>query len=191
MDSVSAELTEIPKPKAQITSSKPKFELVICVLGIGIWVVGFVPACSSVPPLQNTKSSPDAVAAAVLDALARMDEAALEALALNDAEFRAHVWPELPASSPERNLPYSYVWGDLHQKSRIRLSETLARSGGIPYELRGVMFGGKTEYPSYVVHRDATMRVRDASGVEQDIRVSGSMIEKDGAWKVFSYVVDE
>lgn len=148
-------------------------------------------ACSSAPPLQHTFPSAEAVASAVLDALARKDEAALAALALNDAEFRAHVWPELPASRPERNLPYSYVWGDLHQKSRIRLSETLARSGGLRYQLRGVTFGGKTEYPSYIVHRDATMRVRDASGVEQDIRVSGSMIEKDGAWKVFSYVVDE
>lgn len=154
-------------------------------------VVVLSAACNSAPPLQNTRPSPDAVAAAVLDALARKDEAALEALALNDAEFRAHVWPELPASRPERNLPYSYVWGDLHQKSRAGLSQTLARHGGVRYELRGVTFGGETKYPSYVVHRGATMRVRDASGAEQDIRVSGSMIEKDGAWKVFSYVVDD
>ena len=127
----------------------------------------------------------------MLDALARNDQAALDALALNDAEFRAHVWPELPASRPERNLPYSYVWGDLHQKSRLALGETLANHGGVRYDLVGVSFGGETQYPSYVVHRAATMRVRNASGAEQDIRVSGSMIEKDGAWKVFSYVVDD
>jgi hypothetical protein len=158
------------------------FALLVLVLSV---------ACSSAPPLQNTRSSAEAVASAVLDALARKDRASLEALALTDAEFRAHVWPELPASRPERNLPYSYVWGDLHQKSEISLSQTLATHGGVRYQLRGVTFGGETEYPSYVVHRAATIRVREASGVEQDIRVSGSMIEKDGVWKVFSYVVDD
>jgi hypothetical protein len=148
-------------------------------------------ACSSVPPLQNTRVSAEQVAAAVLDALARTDRPALEALALNDAEFRAHVWPELPASRPERNLPYSYVWGDLHQKSQIGLSQTLAAHGGVRYELISVRFGGQTKYPSAVVHRAAIMRVRDTSGAERELRVSGSMIEKDGAWKVFSYVVDD
>jgi hypothetical protein len=165
--------------------------IVICVVGVGVWGLGFAPACSAPPPLQNTQPSAEAVASAVLDALARKDEAALAALALDDAEFRAHVWPGLPASRPERNLPYSYVWGDLHQKSRAGLSQTLARYGGVRYDLRGVTFEGQTQYPGYVVHRGATMRVRDAAGMEQDIRVSGSMIEKDGTWKVFSYVVDD
>jgi hypothetical protein len=160
-------------------------------LGFGIWVLGFAPACSGPPPLQNTRSSARAMASAVLDALSRNDRPALEALALNDAEFRAHVWPELPASRPERNLPYSYVWGDLHQKSQLGLAETLAAHGGRRYELIDVRFGGETKYPSYVVHRAATMRVRDASGGDREIRVSGSMIEKQGGWKVFSYVVDD
>jgi len=61
----------------------------------------------------------------------------------------------------------------------------------VRHDLIGVRFGGETKYPSYVVHRAATMRVRDASGADREIRVSGSMIEKEGAWKVFSYVVDD
>ena len=127
----------------------------------------------------------------MLDALARSDRQSLDALALNDAEFRNHVWPELPAARPERNLPYSFVWGDLHQKSRMALGGTLAAHGGVRYELRGVTFDGMTRYPGYVVHRQVTLSVRDSSGKERDIRVCGSMLEKDGRWKVFSYVVNE
>ena len=39
-------------------------------------------------------------------------------------------------------------------------------------------------------HRETTLRVRDDSGMELDLRVFGSMLEQGGVWKVFSYVVD-
>lgn len=150
----------------------------------------FSGACRSTPPLENTKSSPETLATSVLDALARKDRAALEALALNEQEFRDHVWPELPAARPERNLPFSYVWGDLHQKSQVGLGAALRAHGGQAYTLREVTFGEDTTYESYRVRRAATFHVRDEAGANLDLRVCGSMIEKDGRWKVFSYVVD-
>jgi hypothetical protein len=148
-------------------------------------------ACSSAPPLANSHPSAEALATAVLAALAAKDLPALEALALDDREFRNHVWPELPAARPERNLPYSYVWGELNQKSRIALSEVLAGHGGMHDQLHKVTFAGATRYPSYTVHREATLHITDASGEQREIRVCGSMLEKDGVWKVFSYVVDD
>jgi hypothetical protein len=150
-----------------------------------------VVGCRSTAPLANADASAEGLATAVLEALARNDRAALEALALSEDEFRAHVWPELPAARPERNLPFSYVWGDLRQKSRLRLAQTLREHGGTALTLLDVTFSSETKYPSYVVHREATFRVRDAAGTESEVRVCGSMLEKDGAWKVFSYVVDE
>jgi hypothetical protein len=127
----------------------------------------------------------------VLEALARNDRAALEAMALSEQEFRNHVWPELPAARPERNLPFSYVWGDLRQKSTGALSETLSRHGGRRYKLVRVAFSNQTDYPSYRVHRESTLHVRDAAGKEHTLRVCGSFIEKAGVWKVFSFVVDD
>ena len=147
-------------------------------------------ACTGAPPLANTQNSPAALAAAVLDALAANDRMRLEALALNETEFRDHVWPRLPASREERNLPFSYVWGDLRQKSRESLTKTLHEHGGRRYKLVDVIFNGETGYGDFVVHRDAAFVVTDAAG-ERPIRVSGSMIEQDGGWKVFSYVVDD
>ena len=147
--------------------------------------------CSRVSALADTHPGPEPLAKAVLDALSRKDRAALEAIALNGQEFRDHVWPELPAAKPERNLPLSYVWGDLRQKSAAALSETLARQGGRKYELVRVEFTGRTDYATYRVHREATLHVRDAEGKGHALRVCGSFIEKDEVWKVFSYVVDD
>lgn len=144
------------------------------------------------PPLANARASADELARAVLDAVARRDEAALMALALSEQEFRAHVWPSLPAARPERNLPFSYVWGELRQKSDTFLTGTLAAHGGRSYELLRVRFAGTpTEYAAFRVHGDAAFVVRDLPHGEQELRLCGSMIEKDGVWKVFSYVIDD
>jgi len=148
-------------------------------------------ACGRVPPLVDTYPGAESLAEAVLEALARKDRSALEGMALSEREVRDHVWPELPASRPERNLPFSYVWGDLHQKSLGALSETLARHGGRRYDLVRVTFNGQTDYQSFRVHREAAFHIRDTAGQEQTIRVCGSFIERDGAWKVFSFVVDD
>ena len=163
------------------------FRRSVLVMALGAVVVT---GCSRVPPLANTFSSPESLASSVLDALARNDRARLDAVAVTEQEFRDHVWPDLPAARPERNLPFSYVWGDLHQKSTLSLARTLQTHGGKRYELTHVTFSGKTSYGTYVVHRDAAFEVMSDSGAAENVRVCGSFLEKDGVWKVFSYVVD-
>ena len=128
----------------------------------------------------------------MLDALARRDETALRALALNDAEFRAHVWPALPAARPERNLPFSFVWGDLRQKSDAFLRGTLAAHGGRRYALIRLTFArSPTEYTGFRVHGDPVVDVRDHDGAVKPLRLSGSFIDINGEWKVFSYVTGD
>lgn len=146
---------------------------------------------SAAAPLAHTMHSPDALARAVLAALAGRDEGRLQALALTEPEFRARVWPELPASRPERNLPLAYVWGGLKQKSDRELKATLSTLGGQSFELRGVEFtGGTTHYRTFTVSRRAELVVADAEGAERRIRVFGSVLRADGRVKVFSYVTD-
>ena len=162
-------------------------------MGAVLVVVLLCQGCSqSSSLLGNAHSSSQALAAAVLDAIARRDVATLRGLALNEQEFREHVWPELPASRPERNLPFSYVWGDLRQKSETSLTQTMARHGGRRYTLVSLRFAGETtRYPSYTVYRETILKVRDDQAIEGDLRVFGSSLEKDDTWKVFSYVVDD
>ena len=152
----------------------------------------FAAGCSRVPPLANTHDSAAVLMAQVLEALAARDRTRLEALAIDEGEFRDHVWKLLPASRPERNLPMSYVWGDLHQKSQASLSRTLAALGGQRAALVSVAFDGAPRpYGPLVIHEGTRLTVRRADGVEQQIRVCGSLAERDGRWKVFSYVVDD
>ena len=153
-------------------------------------MIAAVAGCGAQPPLGNTQGSAEAMAREVLNAFARGDEARLGALVISEQEFRDHVWPELPASRPERNLSFAYVWGDLRQKSEYSLQQALAEHGGQRYTLASVRFGRTTPYDSYIVHRDTVLTVRTKDDEEHDVRLFGSMIEKDGRWKVFSYVTD-
>ena len=142
-------------------------------------------------PLPNSSKSLDVLAHSVLDAVSRRDHTTLRALALNEEEFRRYVWPELPASRPERNTPFSYIWGDLRTKSDADLHEMLAAHGGRTYRLERVTFTGETtQYDSFVVHRDSTLEVRDPDGTRHTLQLFGSVIEKGGRFKVFSYAVD-
>lgn len=148
------------------------------------------PACGG-RELANTQPTPRDLAQAIISAVAARDEARLRALALDEQEFGEIVWPSLPAARPERNLPLSYVWGDLKQKSDQSLRATLAEHGGKKYELRDVKFAGSPrDYAGFRVHSDATFVVVDRGGTQADLRLCGSFIERDGRWKAFSYAFD-
>jgi hypothetical protein len=113
-------------------------------------------------------------------------------MALTEQEFEHRVWPGLPAARPERNLPWSYVWMDLQQKSTTMLQRQLAAHGGRRYELEAVRFeGSTTEHGTYRVHRNTVLTVRSAPGETLELRILGSMIEAEDGWKVFSYIVDQ
>lgn len=155
-------------------------------------LVSVLPACGRPPALADTQASPEALMREVLQAVERRDRSRLEALAISEAEFRDHVWEYLPASRPERNLPMSYVWGDLHQKSVGHLSRVLGESGGRHWELVSVRFEGQPRsYGPFVIHGAPKVRARTPGGEEQELTVCGSLLEQGGRWKVFSFVVDD
>ena len=142
-------------------------------------------------PLHHTFPSPEGLSRAVLTALADNDADTLRALALDEVEFRNAVWPDLPASRPERNVPFDYAWGDLHQKSNNAFRRLVARYGGRRYELVGVRFAGETtQYRSYKVHRETFLDLLDEEGEEVRLALFGSILERDGEFKLFSFVVD-
>jgi hypothetical protein len=139
----------------------------------------------------QTFESPAALAQAVLDALGQRDLERLEGLALSEAEFKQHVWPELPAARPERNVPMDYVWGDLSQKSRNSLRRTFAAHAGQKYELVAVIFDGETtQHETFTVQRKGRCVVRDGAGRERKLALFGSVLEHGGRYKLFSFVND-
>lgn len=145
------------------------------------------------PPLQHTFASPEAAAEAVLEAMHGGDLVRLRELAVSQEEFRAHVWPSLPASRRERNVPLEFAWSMLSQNSEGHLRQAVAALGGRPLMTpEAVQFLGEaTRYGDVTVHRRATVAARTRAGDPARLQVFGSMIEQGGRWKVFSYVVDD
>lgn len=163
------------------------------------WVLGLVlvgasvisPACSPRVALSHTVESLEEVARAVLLGLQRRDAGALRAISLSENEFHTLVWPKLPTSRPERNVPWDYVWKDLHSKSRLQLVARVNQFQDRGFQVVGVRFAGDTtDYETFRVHRATTLTLRDRDGHETTTRLFGSIIEQDGRYKVFSYVVD-
>lgn len=142
-------------------------------------------------PLRHTFPSPEALSRAVLTALAARDVDTLRALPLDETEFRDAVWPDLPASRPERNVPFDYAWSDLRQKSDNARRRLAARHGGRRYELVRVLFDAETtRYRTCEVHRETVLDLRDEEGEEVRLALFGSILEREGRFKLFSYVVD-
>lgn len=142
-------------------------------------------------PLEGASASPEALAAAVLDGFARKDRAALERLVISRQEFIDHVWPVLPASRPERNLSPQFVWDDLSGKSRLHLARNLTLPLPAGVRVSGIEFRGETtRYGALTIHRESVLTVTDLQGRPATLRLFGSMLERDGRYKVFSYVTD-
>lgn len=163
----------------------------ILLLGLGLTGSACRARADGATVLAQTFESPEAAAVAVTQALARRDRETLRGLALSEPEFRTVVWPELPSSRPDVNLPVAYAWGTLNQTSLASLAATLAAHGGRRYTVARVEFaGGTTRYASFAVHRKARLIVRGEDGTEQRLTLFGSLLERDGRFKIFSYVTD-
>lgn len=161
----------------------------LLVVGVGVRS-GWFPRPGG-PELGHTFGSPKAVAEAVVAALDRRDAAALEAMAVSEAEFRRVVWPRQPAARPERNIPWEYAWRDLAAKSQVQLRGRLSEWRTGAGQVVDVTFDGETtDYGSYRVMRKSRITLRDAGGQRTSVRLFGSIIEQRGHFKVFSYVVD-
>lgn len=156
-------------------------------------------ACSTSPveptaagPVSHTFDSPEALGRAVLEALTAGDVAGLQAMQLSEAEFKTHVWPELPVSRPERNVPFEYAWGQMKQRSDGSLQTTLSRYRGRILAFSSTRFTGETtQYATFAVMRDSEITALDESGRELVLRLYGSAMLKDARYKLYSFVVDD
>lgn len=155
----------------------------------------FLPASSAPKPkgprvLASAYPSADALARRFLAALDRKDTESIKSLRVTKQEFCDYVWPELP-SSRLPNVSCDFAWDQATLNSLSGLSEMLNNHEGKRYEFISLRFAKGTEsYPSYKVHKETWLRVRDENGKEQELRLFGSMLEMDGKYKLFSFVVD-
>lgn len=144
----------------------------------------------SARPAVSSEASPDLLAARVLDGLAAADVPALSALVVTKDEFCSLVFPELP-SSKVPNVTCDFVWDLADASSTAGLREVLSRHRGERYELVAVTFEkGSVKYPSFTVHKDPVVTIKDGSGQEKRLRLFGDVLEREGRFKLFGFMVD-
>ena len=152
------------------------------------------PAVSSTPrgprPLINSRSNPEALAERFLELLAAEDREGVLSLRLTQEEFCKHVWPELP-SSRVPNVTCEFAWNQATLNSDAGFNEVWPMHKGKRYKLVSLKFSkGIDLYSTYRVHKEPELVVKDEKGAEHGLRLFGSMLEMDGQFKLFSFVVD-
>lgn len=142
-------------------------------------------------PYANAFPTREAAARAVVEALAARDAERLAGLTVTEVEFRKNIWPHLPASRPEVGMPFEYLWAETSARNRGYLAELLHEYGGRRLEIREVAFGGDaTDYGAFRIHPETRLTVVEEDGRSETLRLFGSMVEANGEWKLFSFVVD-
>lgn len=154
---------------------------------------GTVQGCRSVVSaprdLANAQPSPEALSRAYLDALARKDTDAMKALRITRDEFCRYVFPELPAAKTP-NVSCDWVWDQATLKSMAGMARVLNENGSARYEYVSITYASTERYDSFNVLKSPTVTVRDEQGRQSDVRLFGSILEMDGKYKLFSFVVD-
>lgn len=139
-------------------------------------------------PWQRRASSAEELARRLLDAIADNDVNAVLGMALTLDEFNMYVYQELPAPDPVRNTSAEFLWSQMDLRGRSKLTRVMANLGGQRFELEAVEFtGGVDEHPTWRLHRDSLLRLRDAAGVLRVLRLFGSVLDLDGQFKVYSF----
>ncbi len=155
--------------------------------------IGALEGCRTVASapraLANAEPSPEALTSRFLDGLAADDLEAIKRLRISKEEFCGYVFPELPASKLN-NVTCDFVWSQATLKSMSGMTRMLDGNKGKRFELVSVKFGATERHESYRVLKDPVVTVRDETGAVQSVRLFGSMLEMDGQYKLFSFVVD-
>lgn len=143
-------------------------------------------------PLMGGRPSADSLVAAVLDGLGRSDTALLKELLVTRDEYMKVIYPELgkhwPGARDSRPEIADALWTNHAGNAMKGLRRALRDLGGRELSVKRVEFAdGTKEYVSYTTHEGTIVTAADARGKEQKIGVIGSIVEKDGVFKLLSY----
>ena len=143
---------------------------------------------AGIAPFPGSGRSLAEVGRRALDALEAGDRAALAALRLSRDEYMDVVWPELPASAPDLNVPIEYVWADIEARDRSALARLAPQFGGLAAKLVDVACtGGVEEFETFRVHTGCRVVLRTPSGSHHRIQLFKDVVERGAGFKLFRY----
>ncbi len=140
--------------------------------------------------LEGGSATADALARRFLAAVEHSDTADLRAMALTRAEFAYLYYPgSASARAPGREDP-RIVWFLIQQNSETGIERALRKLGGRRLELRAWRCPEATQSSALRVTEGCTVTFTIDGGAPQTLRLFGSILEKDGQYKLLSYAND-
>ncbi len=140
-------------------------------------------------PLSHARTSPEALAAVALEAVAEQNDSLLNTLLITREEYETLLWPVMP---DKETTPFEFVWGMAAPRSRKARGEVMSDFQGIPLELVKVDLGDEIEaYDEFTFYRDARMTVRRTDTGEEGIfPLMDVLVVMDGGWKFMNFKDD-
>lgn len=110
----------------------------------------------------------------------------MHALRLSEYEHNNILWPEMPASRPEFNMPIEFAWENLNLRSRRDANRVVSEYGDRHIEMERVdCKKGVTEYETLTVYGDCWIVGRDPkTGERNEFKLFGSIVEAEGRYKI-------
>lgn len=142
--------------------------------------------------LNGGASSTESLVHLALKGLQKNDTALLQSLAITKDEYMDIVFPEQgmhwAGARDSRPEVREFLWENHFGSSVKGLRRTLRDLGGRKLTLRNIEFtGGEKKYISYTIHEATLLTVEDEQGKEHQIKAVGSIIEKDGTFKLMAW----
>ena len=137
---------------------------------------------------KESLDSPDQLGLAVVDALNRKDIEQLNRLRVQRQEYFEWIWPTFPASRPPINFPGEFAWTNLNRKCNIGMRKWIDHYGGQNLQFVSIRFDQPQEnYDGFHLLRGTVLVLQNAAGETRELKILGSVIVKNGKYKLLSY----
>lgn len=153
---------------------------------------GWLSMASSSRPLDGGASSVVDLVELAMDAFESHDTTALERLLIRRDEFVDIIYPELGlfyASARDTRIETKqFLWENQDRNSQKGLRKALREVGRKRMRVIDVRFeGGVKTFRTYKLHEGTQVIVRTERGTEATLLALGSIVERDGRFKLMSY----
>ena len=155
-------------------------------------VLSCVFACSISTGLAQTNAGSTAgleeLMKKVLTALEAKDQSALEKLAITEDGYHKYIWPGIHANTPGTNEKRFYSM--FQRGSAAGIASTSKEFGGRKMEFVRISMGTPIrQNKGYRLLPPPAVTVKDVSGQERTLNLTGAIVEHDGGYQVATYFV--
>lgn len=134
--------------------------------------------------LAGGSTSREALVRTFVQALERSDTLALASLVLSRAEFAYLYYPSSPLAAPPYQLSPSLMWFQLQENNRKAGAALLGKRGGVHLEYLGHDCAASERQGANTIWSKCRVLRRSSDGVEQSERLFGTILERNGRYKL-------